>query len=62
MLIVFVILASLSIAAPDRETFVLDPDGKFVALVATRSGVIAALERGEQTLTRALPSSGHATR
>ncbi len=54
--------AGLSIAAPDRETFVLDPDGKFVALVATRSGVIAAWERGEQTLTRALPSSGHATR
>jgi hypothetical protein len=52
----------LSIARPDRKTVVLDPAGKFAALAATDEGTIAAWERGEQTLMRVLPRSGHATR
>jgi hypothetical protein len=52
----------LSIAAPERATTLLDPAGKFVALAVSDAGVIAAWERGEQTLTRVLPSPGRATR
>jgi hypothetical protein len=51
----------LQVAAPERETILLDPAGKFVALAATDAATIAAWERGEQTLTRVLPQPGHAT-
>ena len=44
----------VSVAAPDRDTILLDPDGKFVSIAASRGAIIAVWERGEQTLTRVL--------
>ena len=38
----------LQVAAPERETTLLDPAGKFVALAATDAVTIAAWERGER--------------
>ena len=52
----------LRIAAPDRAMRVIDPAGKFVALAATNLGVIAAWERGGQTLTRVVAPPARATR
>ena len=52
----------LLIAAPNHDTMLLDPAGKFVALASTEAGIIAAWERGEQTLTRALPPPARAMR
>ena len=44
------------------DTMLLDSAGKFVALASTEAGIIAAWERGEQTLTRALPPPARAMR
>jgi hypothetical protein len=44
----------LSVAAPGRKTIVLDPGGKFVSIVAGPSAVVAAWERGDQTIVRVL--------
>jgi hypothetical protein len=44
----------LSVAAPGRTTIVLDPAGKFVSVVAGPSAVVAAWERGDQTIVRVL--------
>jgi hypothetical protein len=52
----------LLIAVPNRDTMLLDPAGKFAALASTEAGIIAAWERGEQTLTRALPPPARAMR
>lgn len=52
----------LLVAAPDRATSVIDRAGQFVALAATNLGVIAAWERGEQTLTRVVVPPARATR
>ena len=52
----------LLVAAPRQATMHLDAAGKFAALAATEAGVIAAWERGDQTLTRVLPSPAHAMR
>jgi hypothetical protein len=52
----------LLIATPNRQALLLDPAGKFVSLAATEAGIIAAWERGEQTLTRVLPLPARATR
>ena len=41
-------------AAPGRTTIVLDPAGKFVSVVAGPSAVVAAWERGDQTIVRVL--------
>lgn len=41
----------LTVAAPDRDALVLDPAGKFVALVSTRAGVVAAWETAGGTRT-----------
>ncbi len=44
----------LSVAAPDRKTIVLDPAGKFVSVAASAGVVIAAWERGDQTIVHVL--------
>jgi hypothetical protein len=52
----------LVVAVGDQQNVVLDPAGKFVTLATTDAGVIAAWERGEQTLTRVVAPPARATR
>jgi hypothetical protein len=47
----------LTVAAPGRDSFVLDPDGKFVALTPVADGVLAAWETGDGVATRPVYSA-----